>query len=262
MEIDRQIVISMKKLSVSFDGLRAVSDLSFEVPSHTISALIGPNGAGKTTVFNLVCGYLKPDGGSVSIAGRDITGKRPNMIANFGVGRTFQDSKVFEQLSVLDNVRLGIRDPQNETLASALFQGKGLRKAEKKKSERALDLLDEAGLADKKDSLAGDLSYGQRKLLELCRIRAFDPQVFLLDEPFSGIFPETARRMAQMIRGLCSCGKTVVFIEHDMEAVTEIADRALVLDFGQLIADDTPMAVMNDPKVLDAYLGRPASNAS
>jgi branched-chain amino acid transport system ATP-binding protein len=257
-----QIDLSLTSLSLAFDGLRAVSDMSCEVTSGSIVALIGPNGAGKTTIFNLICGFLKPDGGTIAVAGKKATGKQPYAIASLGVGRTFQDCKVFEQLTVLDNVRLGMRDRKNETILSALLKGSRLREAEELKTTRALQLLNYAGLAEKRDALACDLSYGQRKLLELCRVRAFAPKLFLLDEPFSGLFPDTVERMAQVIKGLSNNGKTVVFIEHDMEAVRGIAGRVIVLDFGRLIADGAPEAVLNDPVVLDAYLGRPVRNAS
>ena len=173
MEVGGQIDLSLKTLSIAFDGLRAVSALSLEVYSGTIVALIGPNGAGKTTVFNIICGYLHADGGTIAIEGRETTGKRPDRIASLGIGRTFQDCKVFEQMTVLDNVLLGMRDRRNETMISALLQGHGLRKAEQQKIEQALALLNDAGLADKRGCLACDLSYGQRKLLELCRVRPF-----------------------------------------------------------------------------------------
>ncbi|MFA6132834.1 MAG: ABC transporter ATP-binding protein [Phycisphaerae bacterium] len=256
MAVTSQANISLKGVSVSFDGLRAVSALSFDVPSGAIVALIGPNGAGKTTVFNLICGNLKADGGTISVVGRDVTSKRPDRIAALGVGRTFQDCKVFEQMTVRDNVMLGMRDRPVETLVVALKQGKGLKEAEEVKRERALELLKDVGLADKADCLACDLSYGQRKLIELSRVRAFCPQIFLLDEPFAGLFPEIAQQMACVICDIGKSGRTAIFIEHDMKAVADIADRAIVMNFGRLIADDAPEAVLNDPAVLDAYLGR------
>lgn len=256
MAVTSQTDISLKDVSVSFDGLRAVSGLSFDVPSGAIVALIGPNGSGKTTVFNLICGNVKTDGGTISVVGRDTTGKRPDRIAALGVGRTFQDCRVFEQMTLLDNVILGMRDRAVETLAVALKGGKGLREAEEVKREGALELLKGVGLAGKADCLARELSYGQRKLLELSRVRAFSPQVFLLDEPFAGLFPEIAQQMACVLRDIGKSGRTALFIEHDMKAVADIADRAIVLNFGRLIADGSPEAVLNDDAVLDAYLGR------
>ena len=256
MAVTLQTDISLKSVSISFDGLLAVSDLSFDVPSGAIVALIGPNGAGKTTVFNLVCGNLKADRGTISVVGKNVTSKRSDQIASLGIGRTFQDCKVFEQMTVWDNVMLGMRDRTTESLVVALRQGKGLKEAEEFKRERALELLKDIGLDNKKDCLGCELSCGQRKLLELTRVRAFCPQVFLLDEPFAGLFPEIAQRMTCAVRDLRDSGRTVIFIEHDMKVVADISDRAIVLNFGRMIANDTPEAVLNNPEVLNAYLGK------
>jgi len=262
MAVNGNKQLSVEDLSCAFDGVQAVDDLSFDLISGRIVALIGPNGSGKTTVFNLICGFLKPDAGNVTYEEQAITGKRPDQIARLGLGRTFQDCKVFDQLSVLDNVILGFRDPRNETLRAALMQGAALRASEEDRQMRALDLLEDAGLSDKKEAQACDLSYGQRKLLELCRVRALEPKIFLLDEPFAGLFPATAERMGDMISGLKETGHTVIFIEHDMDVVADLAERVIVLDFGRLIADDTPQEALNDPAVLDAYLGRESTRAS
>lgn len=262
MAVDRQIQLSVKNLSCAFDGVLALVDLSFDVMSGVIVALIGPNGAGKTTAFNIFSGFLSANEGDVTLAGRSIIGRRPEVIARLGLGRTFQDCKVFQQVSVLDNVLLGFRDQSSETLWRALIKGTTLKKSENDKKARALSLLKEAGLIEKMDSPACDLSYGQRKLLELCRVRALDPKVFVLDEPFAGLFPSIAAKMADMIKNLRDDGRTVIFIEHDMNVVADLAERVIVLDLGQLIADGTPQLVLKDPNVLNAYLGRKVEGAS
>lgn len=249
-------------VSRAFDGLKAVTNLSFEVAPKEITALIGPNGAGKTTVFNMISGFLKPDAGSIRIADQEITRNSPDAIARSGVGRTFQDCKVFPQLPVLDNVMLGFEDTRNETLLAALMRTRSMLKSERDKIDRACSLLDQAGLLGKKDDWAGNLSFGQRKLLELCRVQALNPLVYLLDEPMAGLFPAMIEKMKKMIRSLRDSGKTIVFIEHNMQVVMNLSDRVLVLDYGQLIADGKPDAVQNDPAVQDAYLGRKSTRAS
>ena len=250
------VQFSAKNLSHAFDGVHAVVDLSFEVRPGTISALIGPNGAGKTTVFNIVSGFVAQDVGTISIAGRVTTGMRPHEIARLGLGRTFQDCKVFDQLSVLDNVMLGYQDSKGETLLASVMQSRSLRLSEDEKRVRAMRLLNDVDLCDKAESQACELSYGQRKLLEICRVRALEPKIYLLDEPFAGLFPDVAHKMGQIIRNLCEAGRAVIFIEHDMEVVERLADRILVLDFGRLIADGSPGDVLNDAAVLNAYLRR------
>jgi len=255
-------LLTVTELFRSFDGVQAVSGLSFDIEPGGITALIGPNGAGKTTVFNMISGFLRPDAGCVKFTDKEITRSKPDAIARLGIGRTFQDCKIFPQLAVLDNVMLGFEDPVNETLAVALMRTYSMLASERNKMDRACALLDQAGLLGKKDDWAGNLSYGQRKLLELCRVQALNPRLVLLDEPIAGLFPAMVVKMMEMIHRLCDAGKTVVFIEHNMKVVMELSDRVLVLNFGQLIADGTPDAVRNDSAVLDAYLGKKVRYAS
>ena len=255
-------LLSVNALSRAFDGVKAVTSLSFDITSGGITALIGPNGAGKTTVFNAITGFLRSDAGNISFLGKEITRKSPDKIARMGIGRTFQDCKIFPQLPVLDNVMLGFEDAKNETLAVALLRKRSMLTSEREKADRACALLDQVGLIGKKNDLAGNLSFGQRKLLELCRVQALDPKLVLLDEPMAGLFPSMIVTMMEMIRRLRDSGRTVVFVEHNMKVVMDISDRVLVLNFGQLIADGTPELVRNDPVVMDAYLGRKVRNAS
>lgn len=255
-------LLSVMNLTRAFDGVKAVADLSFDIFPGEITALIGPNGSGKTTVFNAISGFLKPDAGCVQFGGRQITRNRPDVIARMGLGRTFQDCKVFPQLPVLDNVMLGFEDAKNETLAVALMRPRSMLTSERNKMDRACTLLDQAGLLDKKDDWAGNLSYGQRKLLELCRVQALNPELYLLDEPMAGLFPAMVVKMMEMIHRLREAGKTVVFIEHSMKVVMELSDRVLVMNYGQLIADGTPQTIRNESAVIDAYLGRKESRAT
>lgn len=255
-------LLSVAGLSRAFDGVKAVAGLSFDISQGGITSLIGPNGSGKTTAFNAISGFLRPDAGCIRFAGKEITHSSPDAIACMGIGRTFQDCKVFPQMPVLDNVILGFKDVTNETMATALMQTRSMLASERDKVERACALLDQAGLLEKKNEWAGNLSFGQRKLLELCRVQALNPELYLLDEPMAGLFPAMIVKMMGMIRGLREAGKTVVFIEHNMKVVMELSDRVLVLNFGHLIADGTPQAVRNDPAVVDAYLGRKTVRAS
>jgi branched-chain amino acid transport system ATP-binding protein len=255
-------LLSVEGLSRSFDGVKAVAGLSFDIAKGGITALIGPNGAGKTTAFNMITGFVRSDSGCIRLAGTEITGRRPDQIARMGMGRTFQDCKLFPQLPVLDNVMLGFENSGNETLTAALMRSRALLSSEREKSDNACALLDQVGLLGKKHELAGNLSYGQRKLIELCRLQALNPRLVLLDEPMSGLFPSMIVTMMEMIRRLRDAGKTILLIEHNMKVVMELSDRVLVLNYGQLIADGSPDAVRNDPVVLDAYLGRKARSAS
>lgn len=254
-------MLTIRNLSRTFGGIRAVEDLSLDIVPGEITALIGPNGAGKTTALNLIAGYIPSDSGSVRFLDSDISSSKPAKIAQLGIGRTFQDCRVFPQMSVLDNVMLGFRDERNETWTSALLRRQSLTISENDKSERSAALLDLVGLRDRKSTMAGEMSYGQRKLVELCRVMAMQPRLVLLDEPMAGLFPSMIETMMAMIRTLHASGMTVLFIEHNMRVVMELSRRVLVLNFGRLIADGSPESVRSDPAVKSAYLGRSAYNA-
>jgi branched-chain amino acid transport system ATP-binding protein len=249
-------ILQVQNLFKEFDGIKAVNDLSFEIEEKSITALIGPNGSGKTTAFNLISGFLRPTEGSIYFNGQEITSFSPYKISRRGIGRTFQNIRLFPQISVLDNVMLGLKYQKGESFSSALFQSKRMKKEEKENLNKAEEILKFIGLIEKKDKPAENLSHGQRKLLELARILALDPRLFLLDEPIAGLFPETKKVMGNLIKSLKEKGKTVLFIEHNIQSVMDIAEKVIVLNYGKKIAEGKPEGVRNNEEVLRAYLGK------
>jgi len=249
-------MLQVQNLSKEFDGIKAVDDLSFTLEDNAIVALVGPNGSGKTTVFNIVSGFLKAEKGKIFLNGKDITSVSSYKIARLGIGRTFQNIRLFPQLSVLDNVMLGLKYETGDRFPSALFQTKRMKKEENENIKKAEELLKFAGLSEKRDSVAENLSHGQRKLLELVRILALKPKIFLLDEPIAGLFPETKKTMFGLIRMLKESGKTILFIEHDLHSVMDIAEKIIVLDHGKKITEGSPEEIKQNKEVLKAYLGK------
>lgn len=240
-------LMQIRNLDKSFGGVKAVDDVTMDLRAGIVTTLVGPNGAGKTTFFNLITGNLTRDGGEVTWLGRDIAGVKPHRIARAGVMRTYQDLRLFDGMSVWENVL-------NATEFSALPIPEG-RAARTRKRERIERVLERTGLADKRDTRALDLAYAERKFLSLARIMATEARLWLLDEPASGLDPNSYERFLTILREDVAQGVTVCIIEHNLDIVIGISDRIAFLDRGRLLADGDPQTILNDPELAKIYFG-------
>ncbi|MCI6871776.1 MAG: ABC transporter ATP-binding protein [Streptococcus hyointestinalis] len=249
-------LLDVKHLTKNFGGLTAVGDVTLELNEGELVGLIGPNGAGKTTLFNLLTGVYEPSEGTITLDGNLLNGKKPYHIAALGLSRTFQNIRLFKEMTVLDNVLVGLANSHKSNIVASLLRLPSYYSSEKELRQKALDLLAIFDLDGEADTLAKNLPYGQQRRLEIVRALATEPKILFLDEPAAGMNPQETAELTQLIRQIKEeFNITIMLIEHDMSLVMEVTERIYVLEYGRVIAHGTPDEIKNDKRVIEAYLG-------